>query len=86
MGSQRLAKARATIDRLDRQAVSLERLDVLAEKARRLSDAGITYSAIAARRNEFNKLADEGVLCDFNDALELLYDETFGALAMQEER
>ena len=86
MASQRLAKARATIDRLDRQAVSLERLDVLAEKARRLSEAGITYSAIAARRNEFNKLSDEGALCDFNDALELLYDETFGAVAMQEER
>jgi len=86
VGSQRLAKARATIDRLDRQAVSLERLDALAEKARRLSEAGITYSAIAARRNEFNKLSDEGALCDFNDALELLYDETFGAMAIREER
>ena len=64
----------------------LDRLEVLAEKARRLSEAGITYSAIAARRNEFNELADEGVLCDFNDALELLYDEAFGALAIQEER
>jgi len=86
MGSGRLAKARVALERLDRQAVSLERLDVLAEKARRLSDAGITYTAIAARRNEFNELSDEGALCDFNDALELLYDETFGALAMQEER
>ena len=86
MGSRRLAKARSTLDRMDRQAVSLERLDVLADKARRLSEAGITYSAIAARRNAFNERSDEGALCDFNDALELLYDEAFGASTTQAER
>ena len=48
-----------------------------------LGDAHVDRSV--ARRNEFNKLADERVLCDFNDALELLYDEAFGALTMREE-
>jgi len=70
--------ATATLERLDQQAVTLERLDVLAHKARRLFEAGVTYSTIAARRNEANAHAAEGVHYDFNDALELLYTEMFG--------
>ena len=78
MGRKVIARATATLERLDRQAVTLERLEILAQKARRLADAGVTYSAIATRRNEVNAHAGEGVHHDFNDALELLYDETFG--------
>jgi len=70
---------------LSRQAVTLERLDILAQKGLRLSDAGVTYGDIAARRNEVNAHADEGVQFDFNDALELVYDETFSAPSMKEE-
>jgi hypothetical protein len=79
------AKATATLERLGRQAVTLERLDILAQKGARLSEAGVTYAAIAARRNDANAHAPEGVQYDFNDALELLYDETFGAPTMEEE-
>jgi hypothetical protein len=80
------AKATATLERLDRQAVTLERLDVLAHKGLRLSQAGVTYAAIAARRNDANANAQEGVHYDFNDALELLYGETFGAATVGGER
>jgi hypothetical protein len=80
------AKATATLERLDRQAVSLERLDMLAQKGLRLSQAGVTYAAVAERRNDANAHAEEGVRYDFNDALELLYDETFGAATMEQER
>ena len=73
------AKASVTLERLDKQAVTLERLDVLTHKGLRLSQVGVTYAAIAARRNDANANAEEGVRYDFNDALELLYDETFGA-------
>ena len=86
MAKARIAKATAALERLDRQAVSLERLDVLAEKTRRLFEAGVTYTEILARRNEVNALADDGVQHDFNDALQLLYDETFGAPTLMEER
>ncbi len=75
-------KATATLERLDKQAVTLERLDVLAQKGLRLSQAGVSYAAIAARRNDANANAEEGVHYDFNDALELLYNETFGATTM----
>jgi hypothetical protein len=85
MGSSRIAKATAALERLDRQAVTLERLDVLAQKGARLSEAGITYTAIQARRDEMNALADDGVHHDFNDALQLLYDETFGSSTLKEE-
>jgi hypothetical protein len=85
MGSSRIAKATAALERLDRQAVTLERLDVLAQKGVRLSEAGITYTDIQARRNEINALADEGVQYDFNDALQLLYDETFASSTLKEE-
>ncbi len=79
-------KATATLERLDRQAVTLERLDILAQKGLRLSQAGVTYAAIAARRNDANANAEDGVHYDFNDALELLYDETFGAATMEGRR
>lgn len=85
MGSSRIAKATAALERLDRQAVTLERLDVLAQKGVRLSEAGITYTDIQARRNEINALADDGVQYDFNDALQLLYDETFASSTLKEE-
>jgi hypothetical protein len=85
MGRQVIARATATLERLDRQAVTLERLEILAQKARRLADAGVAYNTVAARRNEVNVHAGEGVHYDFNDALELLYDETFGAPAPKEE-
>lgn len=85
MGSSRIAKATAALERLDRQAVTLERLGVLAQKGVRLSEAGITYTDIQARRNEINALADEGVQYDFNDALQLLYDETFASSTLKEE-
>jgi hypothetical protein len=87
MGRQVIARASATLERLDKQAVTLERLEILEQKARRLADAGVTYNAIAARRNESNVHAGEGIHHDFNDALELLYDETFGgAPTLKEER
>jgi hypothetical protein len=86
MGKRANAKATATLERLDRQSVSLERLNILAQKGLRLSQAGVTYAAIAARRNDANANAEEGVHCDFNDALELPYDETFGAATMGVER
>jgi hypothetical protein len=84
MGKRANAKATATLERLDRQSVSLERLNILAQKGLRLSQAGVTYAAIAARRNDAN--AEDGVHYDFNDALELLYDETFGAATMEGQR
>jgi hypothetical protein len=80
------AKAAATLERLDRQAVTLERIDVLAQKGLRLSQAGVNYAAIAARRNDANSHAENGVQFDFNDALELLYDETFGGATTEVER
>jgi hypothetical protein len=86
MGKRAIAKANATLERLDKQAVTLERLDVLAQKGARLSEAGVAYDAIAARRDSANAFAENGVQYDFNDALELLYDETFGAPTVQEER
>jgi len=86
MTRPQIAKATAALERLDRQSVTLERLDVLAEKTRRLFEAGITYTEILARRNEVNALADDGVQYDFNDALQLLYDETFGGPARKGER
>ena len=86
MARPQIAKAAAALERLDRQSVTLERLDVLAEKTRRLFEAGITYTEILARRNEVNALADDGVQYDFNDALQLLYDETFGGPAPKEEQ
>jgi hypothetical protein len=86
MTRPRIAKATAALERLDRQAVTLERLDVLAEKTRRLFEAGVTYAEILARRTEVNALADVGVQYDFNDALQLLYDETFGAATLEEGR
>jgi uncharacterized cupredoxin-like copper-binding protein len=76
------ARATATLQRLEQQAVTLERLDVLAHMGLRLSQAGVTYADITARRNEANANAGEGVHFDLNDALELLYDETFGAATM----
>ena len=79
------AKATAALERLEKQAVTLERLDILVQKGRRLSAAGVTYASIAARRVEANAQAGEGVQYDFNDALELLYDETFGAQTLKEE-
>jgi hypothetical protein len=86
MARPQIARATAALERLDRQAVTLQRLDVLEEKTRRLFDAGVTYTEILARRNEVNALADDGVQYDFNDALQLLYDETFGAPVSKEER
>jgi hypothetical protein len=86
MNKRANAKATATLERLDKQAVSLERLDILAQKGLRLSQAGVTYAAIAARRTDANANAEDGVRYDFNDALELLYDETFGAATMERER
>jgi hypothetical protein len=86
MGKRANAKATATLERLDRQSVSLERLNILAQKGLRLSQAGVTYAAIAARRNDANANAEDGVHYDFNDALELLYDETFGAATMEGQR
>jgi hypothetical protein len=85
MASQRIAKATAALERLDRQAVTLERLDVLAKKGIRLFETGITYTAIQSRRDEMNALTDGSVLYDFNDALQLLYDETFGSSTPKEE-
>jgi hypothetical protein len=79
------AKATAALERLEKQAVTLERLDILVQKGLRLSAAGVTYSAIAARRIEANAQADEGVQYDLNDALELLYDETFSTPTMKED-
>ena len=78
-------KATATLERLGKQAVTLARMDVLAQKGLRLSEAGVTYNAISARRDEINALADDGVQFDFNDALQLLYDETFGSSTLKEE-
>ena len=87
MGRYLNAKAAtATLERLDRQAVTLARLDVLARKGLRLSQAGVTYGDIAARQNDANANAEGGVHYDFNDALELLYDETFGAATVGGER
>lgn len=80
MGRRANAQATAMLERLDRQAVTLERLDVLAQKGVRLFEAGITYSAILAIRNEINALADDDVQYDLNDALQLLYEETFGGV------
>lgn len=85
MDRQRNAKVTATLDRLDRQAVTLERLDILAQKGRRLFEAGVTYSTVLAKRNQINAQADEGVQYDFNDALQQLYDETFGTSVLKEE-
>ena len=70
---------------LDRQAVTLDRLVVLEQQTVRLVEAGISYDAILARRDEMNALAD-GVLYDFNDAVRLLHDERFGTTAQEEER
>jgi hypothetical protein len=84
--SQRNAKATAALERLGRQSVSLQRLDVLTQKGLRLLEAGVSYSAILAKRDEVNAIADEGVRYDFNDALQLVYDETFGAETLKEER
>ena len=85
MASHRIAKATEALGRLDRQAVSLERLDVLARKGARLAEAGITFADIAAKQAEINALADDGVQYDFNDALNLLYDESFGPSTLKEE-
>ena len=86
MPSQRNAKATAALERLGRQSVSLQRLDVLTQKGLRLLEAGVTYSAILAKRDEVNAIADEGVRYDFNDALQLIYDETFGPEILKEKR
>jgi hypothetical protein len=82
---QRLAKATAVLERLERQAVSLDRLDVIAQEGSRLLDAGITYDAIEAKRHAMNSAATDGVQYDFNDALRLLYAETFGSPTVKEE-
>jgi hypothetical protein len=81
----RIAKATAVLERLDRQAVTLERLDALALQASRLSEAGVSFDAISARRDELNALADDGVRFDFNDALRLIYEEMFGRSQHEEE-
>ena len=86
MPNPRNAKATAALERLGRQSVSLQRLDVLTQKGLRLLEAGVTYSAILAKRDEVNAIADEGVRYDFNDALQLIYDETFGPETLKEER
>ena len=90
MPSARNAKATAALERLGRQSVSLQRLEVLTQKGLRLLEAGVTYSAILAKRDEVNAIADEVVRYDFNDALQLVYDETFGPASapasIQEER
>ena len=74
------------LERLDRQAVTLERLVVLEQQTVRLVEAGISYDAILASRDEMNALADDVVPYDFNDALLLLHDEMFGTTAQKEER
>lgn len=81
----RIAKATAALERLEQQAVTLDRLEVLAQRGVRLSEVGITYDSILARRDEINALADDGVQYDFNDALLVLYDETFGSSTQKEE-
>jgi hypothetical protein len=79
MGSRRLAKSAAVLERLERQAITLERLEALRLKASRLVEAGISFDAIIARRDQLNAGADDGAQYDFNDALLVLYDETFGS-------
>ena len=79
MRSPRSAKATVALESLDRQAVTLERLAVLEQQTARLVDAGFTYEAILARRDEMNALADDDVSYDINDAILLLHDETFGS-------
>jgi hypothetical protein len=85
MRKQRMAEAAAVMERLERQSVTLERLDVLTEKAARLLAAGVTHDDIVARRDQINSLAGEGVQYDFNDALLILYDETFAPGSGREE-
>lgn len=85
MSKGRIAKATATLERLEQQAVTLDRLDVLAQQASRLAEAGITYEGISAKRDALNAAADDGTRFDFNDAVELLYDEMFGRSAEKEE-
>jgi hypothetical protein len=84
MASSRIAKV--SLERLDRQAVTVERLAVVEQKTVRLAQAGVSYDAILARRDEMNALTDDGVQYDFNDAILLLYDETFGSSTQEEER
>jgi hypothetical protein len=86
MGSSRIAKATVVLERLDRQAVTLERLAVIEQQTVRLVEAGISYDVILASRDEMNAFADDGVQYDFNDALLLLYDEMFGTTVAEEER
>ena len=86
MGSSRIAKATATLERLQGQAVTLERLAVLELQTVRLAEAGCSYGAILARRDELNELDEDGVEYDFNDALRLLYDELLGTTIEKEER
>ena len=85
MRRQRAAKAIAVLDRLERQSVTLERLDLLRERAERLLAAGVTHSDIVARRDQINQLAGDGTQYDFNDALVLLFNETFGPISPKEE-
>lgn len=85
MDKPRNAKAAVTLELLDRQAVTLERLDALAQKGLRLFEAGVTYRTILAKRDQINAQADEGVQYDFNDALQQQYDETFVPSMLKEE-
>jgi hypothetical protein len=85
MRSGRSARAAAVLEQLDRQSVTLERLETLTEKAERLLAAGVTHDDIVARRDQINALAGGGVQYDFNDALLLLFDETFAPGTRREE-
>jgi hypothetical protein len=86
MGTGRIAKARATLERLDQQAVTLDRLDTLMDRCVRLSERGITWEQIVTRRDQINAVADDGVYHDVNDALQTLYVEAFGPTTDEEGR
>ena len=86
MGDRRIAKAKAALERLDQQSVTLDRLDVLMDRCVRLSERGITYEQILARRDQLNAVAGGDVQDDFNDALQSLFVELFGPPTDEEAR
>lgn len=85
MRSRRSARAAAVLEQLDRQVITLDRMELLADRTRELLAAGLTHADIETRRDQMNALVGDGVRYDFNDALLVLYDETFASPTRREE-
>lgn len=62
------------------------RTNLLIEKSYRLADAGVTWDQIETRRHEVNAAAravdENAVELDFNQALEVVYRETFTSVTV----